>query len=158
VTTSIRASVLACVLFGVAGCGDDSTDVSLSGGLGAPDDDLYEDDDLPAGACRDTGTDTDPCDTEGTTAAAAPGAADPGAELDACQASADCMGGICAASFDPATLQRSAFACEFACIPLLDDRMWCSDDSSCCTSGAVCTRRGYCVLLEGESTTGSTME
>src|SRR4030095_3493172 len=76
--------------------------------------DSFDDDDLPAGVCRDTGTDTDPCETDGTSSgAASPGAGD-NSGADACQASADCMGGMCAATFDPDTLTRGAKQCQFA--------------------------------------------
>ncbi len=110
----------------------------------------YEDDDLPSGVCRDTATDTDPCDTEGTTIGDTDGdlATTSGtgeAAADRCQASSDCMGGFCAAGFDPDTLQRSPKTCQFMCVPLLDDTLWCSDDASCCDANATCTERGYCV-------------
>jgi hypothetical protein len=151
---TMRVSILSLFVLGLAGC--NAHDEALAGGGG---EDLYDDDDLPAGTCRDTGTDTDPCDTEGTTGAASPGAGDPGTGADACQSSAECPGGVCAAEFDPVTIQHGALACQFACIPLLDDAMWCSDDAACCVQGSVCTARGYCVLPEaGASTTGSTTE
>ena len=110
--------------------------------------DQYDDDDLPSGVCRDTGTDTDPCDTEGTTIGPGAGAAEPPDRADACEASADCMSGVCVAPFDAATLERGDLICRFACVPLLDDTAWCSDDASCCVEGARCTDRGYCVMIE----------
>jgi hypothetical protein len=144
----MRRVILLCAM---VGCGDDGS------ALGADGIDEYDDDDLPAGSCRgtDSGTDTDPCDTEGTTVGAAPGAGDAVPDTDACIASADCSGGVCAAAFDPATIQRGPLACQFACIPLLDDAMWCSDDASCCDRGAVCAARGYCVLLDDGSSTST---
>ena len=60
---------------------------------------------------------------------------------DECQASADCMGGFCVAPFDPDTLQRSPRTCQFMCVPLLDDTLWCSDDAACCDEDATCTER-----------------
>ena len=143
----------------LVGCGDDS--IQDADTLGVPDDDMaLEDDDLPAGVCRgpdtdtDTGTDTDPCESGSTAFGEDPGAPGPSDGSDACHGSVDCMGGVCAASFDPATLQRSPLACQFACVPLIDDTLWCSDDASCCDAGALCTERGYCVLLEGSTTGG----
>jgi hypothetical protein len=110
--------------------------------------DEYDDDDLPSGVCRDTGTDTEPCDTDGTTIGDTdtPSSTTGDVIEDECQASADCMGGFCAAPFDPDTLQRSPKACQFMCVPLLDDTLWCSDDAACCDEDATCTERGYCVL------------
>ena len=131
------------------GCPADDSE-GLAGG---PDDEaLYDDDDLPAGTCRDTGTDTDPCDTEGTTAVTGAGAP----QDDGCQGSSDCMGGFCAASYDPVELRRGELTCQFACVPLLDDDQWCSDDAACCDEGAVCTARGYCVMLDQEGTSTGT--
>ncbi len=145
---------LACALL-LAGCRD--AERPLAAGAGPDDEMAYEDDDLPAGHCRgadtDTDTDTDGCDTEGTTLGSAAGGS-PGEESEACRVSADCVGAICAARFDPVTLQRGTLACQFACVPLLDDTQWCSDDASCCDAGAVCTQRGYCVMLEASTTTG----
>jgi hypothetical protein len=110
--------------------------------------DEFDDDDLPSGSCRDTGTDTDPCDTEGTTMDPTAGdlsTTTGGAGEDQCQASTDCSGGFCAAAFDPVTLQRAPLACQFMCIPNLADDFWCGDDSACCDAQARCTQRGYCV-------------
>lgn len=110
----------------------------------------YDDDDLPSGSCRDTGTDTEPCDTEGTsvgdtdTDTSTPSTTGDAVE-DACQASTECSGGVCVASFDPATLQRGPLDCRFMCVPDYDDASWCADASACCTAGATCTQRGYCV-------------
>jgi hypothetical protein len=142
---NMRRLGLALVLVGCAG--DDSQDA------GGPDDEaLYDDDDLPAGTCRDTGTDTDPCETGGTTVVTGDGAAPD----DGCQGSADCMGGFCAAAFDPVAVQRGELTCQFACVPLLDDDQWCADDASCCDQGAVCAARGYCVMLDDAGTSTGT--
>jgi hypothetical protein len=111
--------------------------------------DDYDDDDLPSGSCRDTGTDTDPCDTGGTALGDTTG--QPSAttsttgQQDECQASSECNGGVCVAVFDPETLQRSPLGCQFMCVPNFDDDAWCSDDTACCDAQARCTQRGYCV-------------
>lgn len=111
--------------------------------------DDYDDDDLPSGVCRDTGTDTDPCDTDGTTVGDTDDTVS-GTTADAiedeCEVSTECTGGFCAAPFDPDTLQRAPKECQFMCVPLLDDTLWCSDDAACCDEDATCTERGYCVL------------
>lgn len=126
--------------------------VALLSGCFSPNASLSDEmpEDLPVGGCRDTGGDTDPCETSsyasssGSTSGSSSGTGDP---VDACSASRDCLGtSVCAAVWDPAMGGRGAFACEFACIPLLDETVWCSDDSSCCDPGATCTPRGYCVI------------
>lgn len=131
----------------VVGCAADDS----QGAAGPDDEALYDDDDLPAGTCRDTGTDTDPCDTEGTTIVSGAGAP----QDDGCQGSADCMGGFCAAAFDPVAVQRGELTCQFACVPLLDDDQWCADSASCCDQGAVCVARGYCVIPDEGTSTGT---
>ena len=131
------------VALGLAGCGAD-------GGAGGVD---YMDDDFPAGGCRDTeapGTDTE-CDTDDMPAT---DSAFTGGTSNACEGSADCMGGHCVAPWDAATEMRGAFVCEFACVDAIDERRWCSDDGSCCDPAARCTARGYCIVDgDGTSTT-----
>jgi hypothetical protein len=115
------------------------------------------DDDFPAGVCTATDTDTGTatgmeCETEAapvtTSGAATSGTAN------TCQATADCMGGRCVAPWDATSEVRGEFACEFACVALIDETRWCADDASCCEPAARCTARGYCII-EGESTSTS---
>ncbi len=124
----------------------------------------YMPEDLPAGGCRDTERpDGEPtgglesCDTDATTTTTGDAAASSSgtASDDACQASEDCNGTeSCAATWDAQTQTRGPLACQFACIPALDDASWCSDDEACCDVDARCTERGYCVLDEDGSSTG----
>ncbi len=105
-------------------------------------------DDLPAGTCRGTGSGsgTDGCDDETTTTTTGPEADGSNA---GCAASEECQGtGACVATWDDGV--RGAFACRFACVPLLDDGAWCIDDASCCDAQATCTPRGYCVVLDAD--------
>lgn len=120
-----------------------------------------DDDDFP-GSCRGTGTDggtdTDPCDTDGTGDAPV-GAATDGAATEpqaGCRASTECMGGSCAAPYDPDNQQRGSFECRFVCVPNLDEQSWCADDSSCCDPQATCTARGYCLVEPTGSSGDST--
>ncbi|MEM6295112.1 MAG: hypothetical protein AAGA54_27825 [Myxococcota bacterium] len=125
----------------------------------------YMPDDLPAGGCRDTDRAEDEptgglesCDTDATTStgAAETGSSSGGPESsDACEGSQDCNGNeSCAATWDPQAQARGPLACQFACIPALDDASWCSDDAACCDAAARCTERGYCVVED--ETGGST--
>ena len=110
-------------------------------------------DDLPAAMCE-TGTGGD-CETGGQTSeeGSSSTTGDPPAD---CQVDG-CMGqGVCAADWDRDTEVRGAFECRFACVPLLDDTAWCSDDASCCDATARCTERGYCVFDEDASGSTST--
>ena len=111
-------------------------------------------DDLPAGSCRDT--DPEDCETStgdassGDATSTGGGTTEP--VVDDCDGSEACLGGdACVAAWDPEAEARGPFQCQFACIPLLDEATWCSDDASCCDATAVCTERGYCVLEESES-------
>lgn len=121
--------------------------------------------DLPAPSCEDT--DTDACasssgtpDTETSTTG---GGSSTTAVDDGCQGSQACLGDdACVADWDAQSESRGPFVCRFACVPLLDEASWCSDDASCCDVSAECTARGYCVVPEsaadetGTSSGGST--
>ncbi len=120
-------------------------------------------DDLPAGTCRDT--DAEDCETStgsapvgAGTSSGDTGTTTSGGPSDACSDSEGCLGGdTCAALWNPQTESRGPFACQFACVPLLDETAWCSDDAACCDAQAVCTPRGYCVLGDGPgASTGGT--
>lgn len=123
---------------------------------GAYSDEMPED--LPAGSCRDT--DAEACASTGvteegpaSTGAPASSSASTTEPTDDCLDSAACLGdGACVAPWDAKSGARGPFACQFACVPLLDEQAWCRDDASCCEPGAVCTARGYCILLESEGT------
>ncbi len=112
-------------------------------------------DDLPAGNCPDT--DAEDCVTTSTSGAESGGessssssSSTSGTPADDCQGSDGCLGeDACVAAWDGEAEARGAFACQFACVPLLDESLWCSDDVSCCDADAVCTGRGYCVLGGG---------
>ena len=140
----IRRCLISLLLFG---CFDPSSDSGDDFGE-------YDDDDLPAGSCRGTGgqmgtgTDTDPCDTEGTTGAPFVPMTTDGPPGDQCMASSECNGGYCSASWDDQALSRGPLACNFACVPTQDDTAWCGDDSACCDRNATCTGRGYCVIAD----------
>ncbi|MEM6295111.1 MAG: hypothetical protein AAGA54_27820 [Myxococcota bacterium] len=138
-------------LLATAGCF--SPNASADGDLG----DAMPDD-LPPGGCRDTTGGAEDCETEAapdpSTTGASTGAE---AEDDRCGSVDDCNGGrACAAAWDPETNTRGPLECQFACVPILDERAWCIDDASCCDANAVCTARGYCIVeREGSSTGGS---
>ena len=132
--------------------------VSLSlllGGCFAPGETFSDEmpDDLPAGACRDT--DPEDCATTSSSGSDSSGessssSSSTGAPADDCQGSDGCLGDdACVAAWDAEAEARGAFACQFACVPLLDEALWCSDDASCCDPDAVCTARGYCVMGDG---------
>lgn len=111
--------------------------------------------DLPAGNGCDasTGAGSEECEEIGSTGGI--GAVPEDALELGCVASEDCDGaGACVAAYEDGV--RGDFACQFACVPTLDESAWCRDDASCCEPGAVCTARGYCVLADGaeDSTTG----
>ena len=135
--------------------GCDAGDASADG---AGDTDVFGDnmpEDLPAGSCGGM-VGAQNCDTDGESSGVADGSTGVG-EAD-CLVDG-CMGqGVCAASWDADAQTRGDFECRFACIPLLDEGSWCSDDASCCDANAQCTSRGYCVLGddEGGSSTGDT--
>ena len=103
-------------------------------------------DDLPAGSCRDT--DTDACETSSSTSDDGDdGAPDTTAAPDACSNTEACFGSsVCVAAWDDEADARGPFECRFACVPLLDEAAWCSDDASCCDPQATCSSRGYCVV------------
>lgn len=117
-------------------------------------------DDFPAAQCEDTDTEAcvsstgdDVVSSSGPAASSSSTGTDP---TDQCDGSDTCLGdGACVATWDAATTSRGPFECRFACVPLLDEAAWCSDDASCCDVGATCTARGYCVL-EGEGSSSGT--
>ena len=129
-------------------CGGFSEDADLG-------DEMPED--LPAGSCRDTDAATtgglEDCDLSTSSGDAAPGTTT--AAESQCAASEECEGaGACVATWSEGV--RGPFACQFACVPTLDESSWCSDDSACCDATARCTERGYCVFVSGdEDSTGS---
>ncbi len=132
----------------LAGCGSDS-----AGADGVQ----YEDDDFPAGGCRDTdaaGSSGPGCDTEAMPATDSAFTTNGTGTSNTCEGSGDCMGGHCVAPWDAATEMRGEFVCEFACIATLDERRWCSDEGSCCDPAARCTARGYCIV-DGEDGSSS---
>jgi len=139
--------LLALVLLGLAvGC--DAGSDSYAGDTDVFGDDMP--DDLPAGNCGE-GNDNEECDTEGDSAGVVSTSGDAAADC----LSDGCVGeGVCAADWDPESETRGEFACRFACVPLLDDTAWCSNDASCCDAMARCTERGYCVLDDDDGSTG----
>ena len=150
----IRPFLPCLLLLTVAPLGCDA-DATADGGA---DTDVFGDhmpDDLPAGNCGGV-VGAQNCDTDGDSAGVADGSTGVG---EANCLVDGCMGqGVCAASWDAEAEVRGDFECRFACIPLLDDGSWCSDDASCCDANAHCTNRGYCVLGDDESgsSTGDT--
>ena len=112
-------------------------------------------DDLPAGMCDETGTGAD-CETGGQASASSSSSSTTTTSEPASDCLVDgCVGqAVCAATWDAEAEVRGAFECRFACVPLLDDSAWCSDDASCCDAGARCTGRGYCILEGGSTSTG----
>ena len=114
-------------------------------------------DDLPAGQCDATSTGED-CETGGETSetsSSSSSSSTTGEPAVDCRVDGCTGQGVCAASWDVETEVRGEFECRFACVPLLDDGAWCSDDASCCDAAARCTERGYCVL-EDDAQGGST--
>lgn len=150
----LRSTCCLAIACGMLGCfaGEDDSGGSAFQTSG----EKYMDaDDFP-GSCRDTGTDTDPCDTDGTgeppSMSTGSGQVDP--DADQCRTSDECNGGFCAAPFEPAAEAnlpgtRGPLACTFTCVPTRDDSLWCGDDAACCDPVATCTPRGYCVLDDG---------
>ena len=109
-------------------------------------------DDLPAGRCDETSTGED-CETGGQAGSSSSSSSSSSGEPASDCLVDGCMGqGVCAAAWDAEAEVRGSFECRFACVPLLDDSAWCSDDASCCDAGARCTGRGYCILEESGST------
>jgi hypothetical protein len=129
----------------------------------------YMDDQPPNGVCE---TDTDPdcltgtatdgdsstgsggaTSTTGATAMTTSSSAT-GGDADQCEASAECPNSqLCVAEFMGD--KRGPYACVSACLELNDEAMWCADAAACCTAGATCTDRGFCVLAGGDTgTTG----
>jgi hypothetical protein len=97
----------------------------------------YMDEDLPAGRCEDT--EGEVCET--------------GGEGDVCRASEDCGGDlVCTASF---TGDIGNFECQAACVPTMEESMWCTDDASCCDDAATCGPRGYCTIAGSAETSGT---
>ena len=140
-----RASILALGLLSF-GCDGDSEPLSDQSGPNYSDE-MPED--LPAGGCW-----SDDCEEGGSSGGvdAAPSAAEQ--EAAACQGSDDCTGvGACVAGFHDGL--RGGFECHFACVPSLDESSWCGDDASCCDPDAVCTARGYCVVVAPPTRPGS---
>lgn len=78
--------------------------------------------------------------------------------VDECQASDECGGGLfCVAPFDQ-TLGpkgKGLYACVDACVPLVDEDLWCADATACCDPDATCTDRGYCELPGASTGTDS---
>ena len=130
----------------------------VAGGCFAPDN-LSDEmpDDLPAGACRDT--DAEDCETSTGAASSSSESSTSGGPSPVpndCDDSEACLGDdACVAAWDAQTETRGPFQCQFVCVPLLDEAAWCSDDASCCDTGAICTARGYCVLEESGSSGGA---
>lgn len=140
-----RASILLCGLLSF-GCDDASNAQSDQSGVDYTDE-MPED--LPAGGCRD-----EDCEEGGSSGGvdAAPSASEQ--EAAPCRASDECSGaGACVATFQDGS--RGGFECRFACVPSLDESSWCGDDASCCDPAAVCTDRGYCVVVPSPTRTGS---
>lgn len=109
--------------------------------------------DLPAGSCEDT--DTDACASSSGTSdvgsSTGAGSSTTEAAVDGCEGTEACLGeDACVADWDAGAESRGPFACRFACVPLVDEAAWCSDDDACCEASAVCTARGYCVLPESD--------
>jgi hypothetical protein len=104
-------------------------------------------DDFPAGSCRTSSGTSDDCET-GTSTGDASTSAAASTGGDQCEASGDCEGaGSCVAAWDDGA--RGAFACQFTCVPSLDETAWCRDTDACCDPEATCTSRGYCAVLPG---------
>jgi hypothetical protein len=99
------------------------------------------------------------CATEGDGDACSGSSGSGSADDAPCSSSEECAGDRCVAPYDPATEELGPFACQFTCVPDLDDTQWCSDDAACCNESATCTARGYCVLEDptgGSSSSGDT--
>lgn len=129
---------------------DEGTSAAGPGGLS---DEMPED--LPAGECREGGTDAEDCES-GSTSTGGSGSTSGqagDAEMPECTVSDDCQGaGACAADWEDGV--RTPFSCRFTCIPTLNETAWCGDDASCCDADAVCTPRGYCIVPESEEDSG----
>lgn len=132
--------------------------VLLASGCFSPNADLSDEmpDDLPAGACRDTDPDDCATSTGFVSSGGTSEGTSTGAPADGCAGSESCLGdGVCVAAWDADAQARGSFECQFACVPVLDETTWCSDDASCCDTGTVCTARGYCVYADDTGTSGS---
>lgn len=106
--------------------------------------------DLPAGGCRAGSSTGGDCE-EGSSSS---GSGGDGTAVPECVTSEACDGaGVCVATWEDGV--RGAFGCRFACIPTLDEVSWCSDDASCCDPDAVCSPRGYCLVLPDAGSGGS---
>jgi hypothetical protein len=138
----VKRSLL--VLLGLVACGDDSA----SG-------DAYMDDDVPAGSCM---TDTGECDTDSSPFDEGGDDGPTTAENDdECNASLECGAGLsCMATFDG---EIGEFECSAACIPDMDETLWCLDDAACCGVQSSCGPRGYCTSAgTDESTTDASTD
>ena len=128
------------------------------GGTASAADDFSDEmpEDLPAGKCAGSSSGTDGCETDGSSGDVVGSSGTTGAPEDACSSTEDCLGNeVCGALWDATSETRQGFACEFACIPELDENRWCSDDASCCDAAAQCTARGYCILPESSGSSGA---
>lgn len=114
----------------VGGCSAGLEDAS------AGDTDDFIDQDVPPGNCS-AGTTSD-CPEPATTGSPLGGP---------CIDTNDCAAGNCIAPFIDGRV--GDFTCVEQCIPLMDEGVWCVDDSACCDAGAVCSARGLCVIPEG---------
>lgn len=113
--------------------------------------------DFPEGSCQDT--DADACaSSSGTTVTEASTTGEgssTAAVSDDCESTQACLGeDVCVAEWDAEAGSRDPFSCRFACVPLLDESAWCSDDAACCDAAAQCTERGYCLLLQSDDDGG----
>jgi hypothetical protein len=133
----VRGSTLLLVLLAATACDDDGRLES---------DDVYMDDDVPAGSCM-TGTGDD-CDTEGTGDGATTNEV-----AGTCESTLECDDGeVCIATFDG---DIGEFECRGSCIGDMDETQWCLDDEGCCEATSICNGRGYCIPGDAADTTGA---
>ena len=133
----VRGSARLVVFALAVGCG--SKDDSIEA------DDVYMDDDVPAGSCMSESGDD--CDTE-----AVGGDASTAEVAGTCESTLECGDGeVCIATFDG---DIGEFECSASCIPDRDETRWCIDDEGCCEAGSICGERGYCMPGDAVDTGG----
>ena len=137
----VRGSTLLLVLVAATACAEKDD--------GLESDDVYMDDDVPAGSCMSESGGG--CDTE------AVGEASMGEVAGTCESTLECADGeACIATFDG---DIGEFECAASCIGDMDETRWCLDDAGCCEASSICSERGYCTpgdaAATGADTTGA---